>query len=83
MNSKEIIKNIIKEIYITEENECSEIEDMQDDTLFESIGMDSIKYVQLIIEIEDTFNITIPDEKLNMNADNTINKLDEMIKEII
>lgn len=44
------------------------------------LGLDSLKYVKLIIEIEDYYDIEFPDEKLVIKESNSILKLSEIIK---
>nr|WP_300767641.1 phosphopantetheine-binding protein [uncultured Acetatifactor sp.] len=44
-----------------------EIQDISDDLdLVEYLGLDSMTFVQLIVDIEEEFEIEIPDEKLQI-----------------
>ena len=45
------------------------------------IGMDSIKFVQLILLLEQSLNFEYPDEKLLINESNTIRKISQTITE--
>lgn len=56
------------------------IDDMD---LFSDGGMDSLTFITLVIEIEDSFDITIPDDFLDMNNFRTINKICDIILEIL
>ncbi len=47
------------------------------ETKFEEIGLDSIEFVQLIINIEDKFNIEFDDEELKLDI---YNNLDDLVK---
>lgn len=44
--------------------------------LIEDIGMDSIFFISLIIEIEEAFGITVPDDKLLME---NFRKIDDIV----
>ena len=43
------------------------------------LGMDSIVFIHMIVQIEDQFEIEIPDEYLILNKLNTISKIAEII----
>ena len=49
------------------------IKNMQDD--LQQIGMNSIKFIEIIILLEETFEIEIPDEKLLIAKMNTLNQI--------
>ena len=51
-------------------------------TPLKNIGIDSISFVQLIVEIEKAFNIEFPDDKLTLSQVGTIKALCETIAEI-
>lgn len=60
--NREEIEAKVKEI-VAEKAEC-EISEVNDQTnLEETLGMDSIDRVELIMEIEKEFSITIPDDE--------------------
>lgn len=44
---------------------------------FEEIGLDSIEFVQLIVNIEDKFNIEFDEEELNVDK---YKNLDDLVK---
>jgi len=52
-----------------------------DDDLFE-LGMDSIKFIQIIVEIEETFECEIPDSKLLITELNTVQKIFDVLQEL-
>ena len=66
------IKNYIREI-ISELLEMYENFD-ENENLVE-LGMESVKFVELILQIEEHFNIQIPDEKLNFVDMNTLKNI--------
>lgn len=52
-----------------------------DDDLSE-LGMDSIKFIQIIVEIEETFECEIPDSKLIITELNTVQKIYDMLQDL-
>lgn len=46
-------------------------------------GMDSVCFIQMVIALESEFDCEIPDEKIMFNSMNTINKITDVISEII
>jgi len=56
------------------------IDSVQPDTLFQSAGMDSLKFVQLIIQVEDAFDIEFPEDKMVITQAGTIQKLCDIIE---
>lgn len=69
--SREEIEVKVKEI-VAEKAEC-EISEVNDQTnLEETLGMDTLDRVELLMEIEKEFGITIPDD----DADNVITTKD-------
>jgi len=72
----EIIKIIQNVIKLTEP-----IEDIKIDTNLRDVGIDSITFVVIVVEIEKYFNIEFPDEKLVITQAGTIKKLCKIIME--
>lgn len=52
-----------------------------DDDLAE-LGMDSIKFIQIIVEIEDAFECEIPDSKLLLTELNTVQRIFDVLQEL-
>ena len=48
-------------------------ENIQDN--LQQIGMDSIKFIQIIVALEGKFGIEVPDEKLLINAMSTLKQI--------
>lgn len=46
------------------------------------LGMDSIKFIQIIIELEETFECEIPDSKLLITELNTVQKIFDVLQEL-
>ncbi len=75
---KEITKEKILEI-------VNSVQDMEvtvnqcDDDLLE-LGLDSIKFIQIIVSLEEAFECEIPDEKLLLTEMNSVNKMLEVLQ---
>ena len=50
-----------------------------DDDLLE-LGMDSNKFIQIIVSLEEAFECEIPDEKLLFTEMNSVNKMLEVLQ---
>ena len=75
---KEIAKERILEIV----NSVQDMEvtvDQCDDDLLE-LGLDSIKFIQIIVSLEEAFECEIPDEKLLLTEMNSVNKMFEVLQ---
>ena len=75
---KEITKEKILEIV----NSVQDMEvtvDQCDDNLLE-LGLDSIKFIQIIVSLEEAFECEIPDEKLLLTEMNSVNKMFEVLQ---
>ena len=51
-----------------------------DNSLNEKLTMDSIEFVSMIVEIENEFNIEVPDEYLLIEKLNTFTQICDMIE---
>jgi acyl carrier protein len=54
----------------------------QADSDLRELGMDSISFIQIIVQMEETFGCEIPDSKLLMAEMNTLNKILNTLWEI-
>ena len=70
----EIINNNIKGIKLQSDQA---IEDLS------LTGMDSIKFISIIITLEEEFDIEIPDEYLVLTEMNTISKMADVISTVL
>lgn len=52
---------------------------IQENEQFTDLELDSLRFISLIINIEDKFEITIPDEYLSGNSLNTFSDFSEVI----
>ena len=71
-NIFEIVKNILN----IDNIESSEADLTQH-------GMESIKFIQIVISMENQFNIEIPDNKLLINEMQTISKMIDVVKHVL
>lgn len=70
---KEIMK-IMAAMSLLDEDEVTE------DDILTDIGIDSLKIVEVIMEIEDHFNITFDDSDLNPEALTTVKSVIDLVK---
>lgn len=75
---KEITKEKILEI-VNSVQDMEVIVDQCDDDLLE-LGLDSIKFIQIIVSLEETFECEIPDEKLLLTEMNSVDKMLEVLQ---
>lgn len=68
-----IVKNIGKEHILSLEPDCE----------LSKLGMTSIVFIQIVVSLEETFDIEIPDEKLIMTEMGTVNKIINVVKEVL
>lgn len=73
------IKNVIKD-YIDFEFDINEIDS---NVALTDYGVDSLKYISIILALEDYFKIEIPDNYLVFSKSNTIKKLNSIIEELL
>ena len=72
MSSNEISEKVLD---IIKTNIGIEIYPWQFDEDLNVIGIDSISFIQIVVALEDNFEIEIPDEKLLMEEMGTFNKI--------
>ena len=58
-----------------------ELESVNDDTTFDDLDLDSLDQVELIMDIEEHFEIDIPEERLD--EANTFGKICALVNDII
>ncbi len=57
-----------------------DMDDLSDDTLLVDIGLDSISLIQLIVEVEEKYNIEIYDSDLNIENFRTLNVMHKTLQ---
>ena len=76
MDIKTTVIEIIDNLFM------GDISDMMDEDLFDAGVLDSMGTVELVIELESTFNIKIPVSDMGRDDWNTGNKIVEGVKEL-
>ena len=75
-----ILDVVNKCINSKEDEDMIEIDNTQlDDDLVE-LGVDSITFIRIVVELEELFEIEIPDEKLLITEMGTIHKLLKLLR---
>ncbi len=72
------IKKIISDVM----NNPELLENLDGDTPFQEIGMDSISFVDVIIGLEETFDIEIPEEYMIMTENCSVKHLCHIIDKL-
>lgn len=75
---KEITKEKILEIVNSVQDFEVNVDQCDDDLL--ELGLDSIKFIQIIVSLEEAFECEIPDEKLLLTEMNSVNKMLEVLQ---
>ena len=75
---KEITKEKILEIVNSVQDVEATVDQCDDDLL--ELGLDSIKFIQIILSFEEAFECEIPDEKLLLTEMNSVNKMLEVLQ---
>lgn len=78
MSTQEKIADIIAMVFRVEPEQ---IRNMSGDEFLGTIGMDSINCMEIVVNIEETFNISFNDEELLLDNLNTINKLTAIVEQ--
>ena len=69
----------IREIISTVITTTEDINQVSIDSNLQNIGMDSITFVRIVVEIENKFDIEFPDDKLIITQAGTIKELCDII----
>ena len=80
MSSNEISEKVLD---ITKTNIGIEIYPWQFDEDLNVIGIDSISFIQIVVALEDNFEIEIPDEKLMLEEMGTFNKIIMVVASVL
>ncbi|WP_128895441.1 acyl carrier protein [Longirhabdus pacifica] len=75
MDKKEIIFQLLSK------DGCGTLpyEQIHDDQNMYDIGFDSLRYMEFIVLLEETLEITVPDEMLDIRADVTLKDIVTMV----
>ena len=80
MSSNEISEKVLD---IIKTNIGIEIYPWQFDEELNVIGIDSISFIQIVVALEDNFEIEIPDEKLILEEIGTFNKITMVVASVL
>ena len=58
-------------------------EDISLDTRLDETNIESLQFIELIIDMENTFNVKIPDEKLDISEFDSLAQLAELVYELM
>lgn len=75
-------QNEIMEIIKDTINLTESVDHISLDTDLQNVGMDSLTFVRVVIEIENLFNVEFPDEKLIISQAGTVKKLCTIVMEV-
>lgn len=83
MKREEINKQVIS--VIADELGCDINEISQQSNMVEDLGADSLDAVEILMQIEDTFNIRIPDTSLQQYRDNihTVKDVCDLVEKFV
>lgn len=59
------------------------IEKVQPHCLLYHLGFDSLRYMELVVLLEETFNILVPDEMLDITSQTTVQEIIESVEKSI
>lgn len=76
-----IISNILEIINFQIEDVTIQMNQIDEDLA--SLGVDSIKFIQLVVALEETFEIEFPDEYLIPIEMGTVNKISNIVLTIL
>ena len=79
-NMENIQEKILEIINDTIENAVSE---NQVDEDLSQLGMDSLKFISIVVTLEENFDMEVPDEYLLMTELNTVRKLVKVVSETL
>ena len=77
MNTKQEIKNIMEEIGL----DVSDIGN--DDIDLSEYIVDSLMFINFVVELENKFNVDLPDEYLDVDVLKSFNALSTLIEELL
>lgn len=71
---KEQVCSIVRNLLTLDESVL-----LNDDQSLEELGLDSMLFIEIVVELETVFNVEIPDDYLVIASLNTVNKLVEAL----
>ncbi|WP_024831902.1 acyl carrier protein [Ruminiclostridium josui] len=77
----EVKEQIIAVIASALNIETEQINSISEDENLNRIGVDSVNFIEIIINLEDKLNIVFDDEELLLDNLNTLNKLEKVVSQ--
>ena len=74
---------IVRRIITEQSNLTKAADEISIDSSLQSIGMDSISFIKVVVEIENNFGIEFPEEKLIMSEVDTLAAFCEILEQIV
>lgn len=78
-----IVSLIFNEDVRSHFDQWDDLRDLTQINIFDDLSFDSLEFVQLIIDLEQAFDIEIPDEYLLMDSLSTVEKICQVVNEIL
>jgi len=72
-----------EERFLERIREVSGNEDITMDLRFDETNIESLQFIELIIDMEKTFNVKIPDEKLDISEFDSLAQLAELVHKLM
>ena len=74
-----------KVIHLLSDEGCGviPIDGIQVESLLHDLGFDSLRYMELVVLLEETFQITFPDEMLEVTSDTSVKDMVETVRTCI
>lgn len=83
MDSSDIKSKVIEMLSESFVIEHIDIDLLQYADLLDDLGMDSLIFIAIVVEVEDTFGIIIPDEKLQMENFRNVDSIVQIINDAL
>jgi acyl carrier protein len=80
MENNEIRSNIIRMISDLFPDSGIDADVIEYVDLIDDLGMDSVSFISIVIEVESLFNIIVPDDMLLLECFRTVDKICEVVK---
>lgn len=83
MNQNELKQSVIKLCYSLFKTSDVDIKLIEYVDFLEDLGLDSISFITLVVELESHFQLTIPDDRLSMDNFRNIDAIVHIINDYI
>lgn len=77
------VKSKLKEIIMAQMENDEEIKFEEEKFSLDKVGYDSVKFVELIVEIEDTFQVAFCDEDLDLEKLLIFSELEKLLEKYV